>query len=50
MTGKFKKTEVQLELLADVNILLMIVSGIKGGIFCCCCCAIYRYASPTANT
>ena len=32
MTGKFKKTEVQLGLLADVNILLMIEVGIKGGI------------------
>ena len=36
----FKKTEVKLELLTDVDILLMIEKGIRGGI----CHAIHRYA------
>ena len=35
-----KKTEVKLELLTDIDILLMIEKGIRGGI----CHAIYRYA------
>ena len=35
-----KKTEVKLELLTDVDILLMVEKGIRGGI----CHAIYRYA------
>ena len=35
-----KKTEVKLELLTDVDMLLMIEKGITGGI----CHAIYRYA------
>ena len=34
-----KKTEVKLELLADVNMLLMVEKGIRGGI----CHAIYIY-------
>ena len=35
-----KKTEVKLELLTDINLLLMIEKGIRGGI----CHAIHRYA------
>ena len=35
-----KKTEVELELLADYDMLLMIVEGIRGGI----CHAVHRYA------
>ena len=35
-----KKTEVKLELLTDVDILLMLEKGIRGGI----CHAIHRYA------
>ena len=35
-----KKTEVKLELLTDVDMLLMVEEGIRGGI----CHAIYRYA------
>ena len=34
-----KKTEVKLELLTDVDMLLMVEKGIRGGI----CHAIYRY-------
>ena len=34
----FKKTKVNLELLTDVNMLLMVEKGIKGGI----CQAIHR--------
>ena len=35
-----KKTEVKLELLTDIDMLLMVEKGITGGI----CNAIYRYA------
>ena len=35
-----KKTEAKLELLTDINMLLMVEKGIRGGI----CHAIYRYA------
>ena len=35
-----KKTEVKLELLTDVDMLLMVEKGIRGGI----CHAIHRYA------
>ena len=35
-----KKTEVKLELLTDIDMLLMVEKGIRGGI----CHAIYRYA------
>ena len=34
------KTEVKLELLTDINMLLMIESGIRGGI----CQSVHRYA------
>ena len=40
MASLFKKTEVKLELLTDVDMLLMVEKGIKGGI----CHAIHRYA------
>ena len=35
-----KKTEVKLELLTDIDMLLMVEKGIRGGI----CQAIHRYA------
>ena len=36
----FKKTEIKLELLTDVNRLLIVQKGIRGGV----CYAIHRYA------
>ena len=36
----FKKTKVKLDLLADINMLLMVGKGIREGI----CHSIYRYA------
>ena len=32
MTSLFKKTEVQFELLTDIDMLLMVEKGIRGGI------------------
>ena len=43
MASMFKKTKVKLELLTDIDMLLMVEKGIRGGI----CQAIYRY--PKAN-
>ena len=40
-----KKTEVKLELLTDVDMLLMVEKGIRGGI----CHAIHRYAKANNN-
>ena len=40
-----KKTEVKLELLTDVDMLLMVEKGIKGGI----CHAMHRYAKANNN-
>ena len=40
MAGMFKKTKVNLELLTDYDILLMIESGIRGGM----CQAIHKQA------
>ena len=40
MASMLKKTQVELELLADINMLLMVEEGIRGRI----CQAIYRYA------
>ena len=40
MANLFKKTNIKLELLTDVDMLLMVEKGIRGGI----CHAIYRYA------
>ena len=40
MASLIKKTRVELELLADIDMLLMIEEGIRGGI----CQARYRYA------
>ena len=37
-----KKTKVKLDLLTDIDMLLMIGQGIRGGI----CHSIYRYAKP----
>ena len=36
----FKKTKVKLDLLTDINMLLMVEKGIRGGI----CHSIYQYA------
>ena len=40
MTSSFKKTKVKLDLLTDIDMLLMVEKGIRGGI----CHSIYRYA------
>ena len=40
MPSSFKKTKVKLDLLTDLNMLLMVEKGIRGGI----CHFIYRYA------
>ena len=40
MASLFKKTEIKLELLTDIDMLLMVEKGIRGGI----CHAIHRYA------
>ena len=40
MEAAFKKTKVKLDLLTDINMLLMVEKGIRGGI----CHSIYRYA------
>ena len=40
MASMFKKTEVELKLLFDYDMLLMIEEGIRGGI----CHAVHRYA------
>ena len=42
----FKKTEVELELLTDTDMLLIVEKGIIGGIFH----AIHRYAAQIINT
>ena len=41
MTSMFKKTEVEVELLNDIEMLLMVEKGIRCGI----CHATYRYAA-----
>ena len=40
MASSFKKTKVELELLADIGILLMVEKGSRGGI----CHSVNRYA------
>ena len=40
MESLFKKTKVNLELLTDIDMLLMVEKGLRGGI----CQATYRYA------
>ena len=40
MASIFKKTKVKLELLTDIDMLLMVEKGIRGGI----CLAIHRHA------
>ena len=40
MESMLKKTEVKLELLTDINMLLMIEKGIRGGM----CQSTHRYA------
>ena len=39
MTSSFKKAKVKLALLTDINMLLMVEKGIRGGI----CHSIYQY-------
>ena len=41
----FKKTEIKLELLTDIDMLLMVEKGTRGGIFH----AIHQYAKATNN-
>ena len=43
--ASFKKTEVKLDLLTDVDMLLMVEKGISGGI----CHAVHRYAKANNN-
>ena len=40
-----KKTEIKLELFSDVNMLLMVEKGIRGGI----CHAVHKYAKKQIN-
>ena len=40
-----KKTKVKLDILTDINILLMVEKGIRGGI----CHSVYRYAKANNN-
>ena len=40
MASNFKETQVKLDLLTDIDMLLMVEKGIRGGI----CHSIYRYA------
>ena len=39
MTDVFKETKVEIELLMDVDVLLMVEKGIRGGM----CHAVHRY-------
>ena len=41
MASTFKKTKVKLDLLTDIDMLLIVEKGIKGGI----CHSIYSYAN-----
>ena len=41
----FKKAEIELKLLTDINMLLMVEKGIRGEI----CHAIHRYAAANNN-
>ena len=41
MASSFKKTKVKLDLLTDIDMLLIVEKGIKGGI----CHSIYSYAN-----
>ena len=41
----FKKAEIELKLLTDINMLLMVEKGIRGEI----CHAIHRYAAANSN-
>ena len=40
MTGSFKKTKVKLDLIIDIDMLLMVEKGIRGGT----CYSIYWFA------
>ena len=43
LASSFKKTEVKLELLTDIDMLLMVEKGIRGGI----CYSVYRYINDS---
>ena len=45
MTSSFKNTKVKLDLLTDIDILLVVEKGIRGGI----CHAIYQYVKTNNN-
>ena len=45
MASSFRKTEVKLEVLTDIDMLLMVEKGIRGGI----CHAIHRYVKANAK-
>ena len=45
MASSFKKTKASLDLLADINMLLMVEKGIKGEI----CYSIYLYAKADSK-
>ena len=46
MASFLKKTEVELKLLTDIDMLLMVQEGIRGEV----CQAIYRYAKANKYT
>ena len=39
MSGSIKKTKVKLDLLTDIDMLLLVLKGVRGGIYY----SIYRY-------
>ena len=45
MANMFKKAEIELKLLTDINMLLMVENGIRGEI----CHAIHRYTAANNN-
>ena len=45
MASSFKNTKVKLDLLTDIDILLVVEKGIRGGI----CHAIYQYVKTNNN-
>ena len=46
MTSVLQKTNANLELLTDINMLLMIEAGIRSGM----CQSVHRYAKQIINT
>ena len=43
LASSFKKTEIKLELLSDIDMLLVVEKGIRGGI----CYSVYRYINES---